>query len=91
MGVKLADKICNLRDTLACAPADWSVERKRDYFEWAARVAEGLSGAHPGLEAKFDEIYARRVELAGIYLRKVGSPMMMRLALSWLIFSSVPM
>ena len=31
--VKLADKICNLGDILASPPKDWSVERKREYFE----------------------------------------------------------
>jgi guanosine-3',5'-bis(diphosphate) 3'-pyrophosphohydrolase len=33
--VKLADKICNLRDMLASPPKDWSMERKREYFEWS--------------------------------------------------------
>jgi guanosine-3',5'-bis(diphosphate) 3'-pyrophosphohydrolase len=31
--VKLADKICNLKDILASPPKDWSLERKRQYFE----------------------------------------------------------
>ncbi|MFO1318453.1 MAG: HD domain-containing protein [Burkholderiales bacterium] len=62
--VKLADKICNLRDILAAPPAGWSAERKRDYFDWAARVVDGLRGAHPGLEAVFDALLARRGELS---------------------------
>lgn len=61
--VKLADKICNLRDILASPPADWSAERKRTYFEWAARVVAGLRGVHPGLEAVFDGLLARQSEL----------------------------
>ena len=61
--VKLADKICNLRDILASPPADWSVERKQAYFEWAARVVAGLRGVHPGLEAVFDGLLARQAEL----------------------------
>ena len=61
--VKLADKICNLRDILNSPPADWSPERKREYFDWAARVVAGLRGTHAGLERIFDETYARRVEL----------------------------
>jgi GTP diphosphokinase / guanosine-3',5'-bis(diphosphate) 3'-diphosphatase len=61
--VKLADKICNLRDILASPPADWSAERKRTYFEWAARVVAGLRGIHPGLEAVFDGLLARQAEL----------------------------
>jgi guanosine-3',5'-bis(diphosphate) 3'-pyrophosphohydrolase len=61
--VKLADKICNLRDILASPPADWSAERKRTYFDWAARVVAGLRGVHPGLEAIFDGLLARQSEL----------------------------
>ncbi|GJH09786.1 bifunctional (p)ppGpp synthetase/guanosine-3',5'-bis(diphosphate) 3'-pyrophosphohydrolase [Caballeronia novacaledonica] len=59
--VKLADKICNLRDILAMPPANWSEERKREYFEWARRVVDGLRGAHAGLEAAFDETYRKGV------------------------------
>lgn len=62
--VKLADKISNLRDVLSSPPADWSVERKQAYFEWAARVVAGLRGVHPGLESVFDCVYARRSEFA---------------------------
>jgi len=58
--VKLADKICNLRDILATPPAGWSVERKGDYFDWAAKVVAGLRGTHPQLEAVFDQLYDRR-------------------------------
>lgn len=61
--VKLADKICNLRDILASPPADWSTERKRAYFEWTTRVVAGLRGVHPGLEAVFDGLVARQSEL----------------------------
>ena len=61
--VKLADKISNLRDILASPPADWSVERKQTYFEWAAQVVAGLRGVHPGLESVFDGLYARQPEL----------------------------
>lgn len=61
--VKLADKISNLRDILASPPADWSVERKQAYFDWAAKVVAGLRGTHPALEATFDAVYERRTEL----------------------------
>lgn len=61
--VKLADKICNLRDILASPPADWSAERKQAYFDWAARVVAGLRGVHPGLEALFDGLVTRQAEL----------------------------
>lgn len=62
--VKLADKICNLRDIAANPPADWAVERKREYFEWASAVVEGLRGVHPVLEDIFDRAHAARSRLA---------------------------
>ena len=58
--VKLADKICNLRDITRSPPADWSVERKREYFDWAKAVVDGLRGVHPGLEHLFDRAYEAR-------------------------------
>ncbi len=61
--VKLADKICNLRDILASPPADWSSERKQTYFDWASKVVAGLRGVHPGLEAVFDSVFARQTEI----------------------------
>ena len=61
--VKLADKICNLRDILASPPADWSVQRKREYYDWAAQVVDRIRGAHPELESVFDAAYACVSEL----------------------------
>ena len=56
--VKLADKICNLRDMSAHPPAGWGLERKQQYFDWAKEVVDQLRGTHAGLERKFDEVYA---------------------------------
>jgi guanosine-3',5'-bis(diphosphate) 3'-pyrophosphohydrolase len=61
--VKLAEKICNLRDILASPPSDWSPERKQAYFDWAAKVVAGVRGVHPELEAAFDRLLARHAEL----------------------------
>jgi guanosine-3',5'-bis(diphosphate) 3'-pyrophosphohydrolase len=58
--VKLADKIANLRDVAACPPPDWSLERRQGYFDWAKQVIDRLRGAHPQLEAVFDEQHAQR-------------------------------
>jgi guanosine-3',5'-bis(diphosphate) 3'-pyrophosphohydrolase len=55
--VKLADKICNLRDITASPPADWSTARKREYFDWAKAVVDGLRGVNPELEHLFNEAY----------------------------------
>jgi guanosine-3',5'-bis(diphosphate) 3'-pyrophosphohydrolase len=58
--VKLADKICNVRDILESPPADWSLQRKAEYFDWAKKVVDGVRGTAPALEAIFDELYAKR-------------------------------
>ena len=57
--VKIADKICNLRNILAAPPADWSVERKHEYFEWAAKVVNGVRGTSSELELVFDTIFKK--------------------------------
>ena len=58
--VKLADKICNLRDLTSSPPADWTLARKQEYFDWAERVVDQLRGTHARLEALFDAAYAAR-------------------------------
>jgi GTP diphosphokinase / guanosine-3',5'-bis(diphosphate) 3'-diphosphatase len=58
--VKLADKICNLRDVADNPPATWSLSRRQEYFEWAKQVVDGMRGAHPVLERIFDEAYSRK-------------------------------
>ena len=58
--VKLADKICNLRDIASNPPAGWALDRRQAYFDWAKQVIDGLRGVHPALEAAFDETYRLR-------------------------------
>ena len=58
--VKLADKVCNLRDMDRSPPVGWSVERRREYFDWAKQVVDQMRGTHAGLEQLFDEAYAKR-------------------------------
>lgn len=58
--VKLADKICNLRDVHRSPPVTWDLQRRRDYFDWASAVVEGMRGTHPSLEALFDQAFSRR-------------------------------
>ena len=54
--VKLADKICNLRDILASPPVGWPLERKLAYFQWSGDVMGGLRGTNVKLERVFDEL-----------------------------------
>ena len=61
--VKLADKICNLRDILTSPPVHWPLQRQQAYFDWSAQVIAGVRGVHPQLEAVFDTLYGRRPDL----------------------------
>ncbi|MFO0761625.1 MAG: HD domain-containing protein [Byssovorax sp.] len=58
--LKLADKIANLRDIARSPPEGWSLQRKRDYFEWARAVVAGLPDRHERLLALFDEAYSKK-------------------------------
>ena len=60
--IKLADKTSNLR-TIATSPAaNWSVERRLEYVDWAKAVVAGLRGTSPWLEGQFDEAANRAVQ-----------------------------
>jgi GTP diphosphokinase / guanosine-3',5'-bis(diphosphate) 3'-diphosphatase len=58
--VKLADKISNLRDLTLNAPSEWSLQRRRDYFDWAKKVIDRVRGTNKKLEHAFDDAYAGR-------------------------------
>jgi (p)ppGpp synthase/HD superfamily hydrolase len=53
--IKLADKTSNVRAVANSPAPDWTVERRREYVEWAKQVVTGLRGASPWLEQQFDE------------------------------------
>lgn len=65
--IKLADKTANLRDLSEFPPADWPAFRRREYFDWAARVIDPMRGTHAALEALFDAAHARRPDEAGMH------------------------
>ncbi len=58
--VKLADKIANIRDVADAPPAGWSLPRRREYFDWAKQVVDGLGDISPALRCAFDVAYASR-------------------------------
>jgi guanosine-3',5'-bis(diphosphate) 3'-pyrophosphohydrolase len=57
--VKLADKICNVRDMNHSPPVGWSTQRKIEYFAWAKQVVDPMRGVSPALERLFDAAFAR--------------------------------
>ena len=56
--LKIADKICNVRDVANSPPAGWAPLRKSDYLAWATRVVAGCRGVNGSLDRRFDETLA---------------------------------
>jgi len=52
--IRIADKICNLRDIMYY-PIDWDTEKKKLYMEWAEQVVAGCRGLNLALDTVFDE------------------------------------
>jgi guanosine-3',5'-bis(diphosphate) 3'-pyrophosphohydrolase len=57
--IKLADKVSNLRSILTSPPANWDYKRKREYFDWAKRVVDGLTAPNPILKGEFESTFLR--------------------------------
>lgn len=49
--IKLCDLSSNVSSLVTSPPADWTLERRREYVDWAERVAAGLHGSNAALEA----------------------------------------
>ena len=54
--IKLADKICNVRDVIHSPPSDWSLGRRLEYLDWTEQVVAGLRGASAALEGLYDGV-----------------------------------
>jgi guanosine-3',5'-bis(diphosphate) 3'-pyrophosphohydrolase len=57
--VKIADKTSNLSSIISDPPRDWDIQRKKEYFEWAERVIDGLLGENDALDGCAKEVLAR--------------------------------
>lgn len=53
--LKIADKICNIRDINNESPATWDQERKIEYLNWASRVVDGCQGVNSKLDRLIDD------------------------------------
>jgi guanosine-3',5'-bis(diphosphate) 3'-pyrophosphohydrolase len=54
--IRIADKISNVLDVTHNPPSNWSLERRREYLEWADQVVAGCRSVNEGLECWFDEV-----------------------------------
>jgi guanosine-3',5'-bis(diphosphate) 3'-pyrophosphohydrolase len=63
--IKLGDKISNVLDVTHSPPADWNIERRREYLDWAEAVVRNCRKVNAALEQRFSHVLAegRRVLL----------------------------
>ncbi len=52
--LKIADKVCNVRDITDRPPAGWSQSRKAEYLSWTEDVVRGCRGVNDALDAVYD-------------------------------------
>lgn len=64
--IKLADKASNLHSIVNSPPRGWDLARKKEYFAWARRVADGCRGANAYLEEEFDRAWRLGAEELGL-------------------------
>jgi len=57
--IKLGDKISNVIDVVDNPPAEWSLDRRREYLDWTERVIAHCRGVNESLERHYDEVLAR--------------------------------
>lgn len=55
--IKVADKLSNVRAILTTPPTGWSVERRREYCEFAKRLVAHCDQAPPALIKHFEKTY----------------------------------
>ncbi len=56
--LKIADKICNVRDIGVHPPDGWPQQRLEAYLDWAIAVVNGCRGVNPQLDTAFDQTVA---------------------------------
>jgi guanosine-3',5'-bis(diphosphate) 3'-pyrophosphohydrolase len=54
--IKLADKICNVRDVTYAPPANWTLRRRREYLDWTEQVVAGCRNTNLPLEGYYDRV-----------------------------------
>ena len=54
--IKLGDKISNVTDVTNNPPADWDINRRKQYLDWAEKVIENCPKVNDRMENKFQEI-----------------------------------
>ena len=51
--IKIGDKICNVSEVTPTQPAEWPLQRKLEYLDWAEKVVSACRECNPDLEQHF--------------------------------------
>ena len=54
--IKLGDKISNVTDVTNNPPADWDINRRKQYLDWAEKVVQNCPKVNEKMEKKFKEV-----------------------------------
>jgi guanosine-3',5'-bis(diphosphate) 3'-pyrophosphohydrolase len=54
--IKLGDKIANVLDVTHSPPANWDIDRRREYLEWAEAVVSHCPSVNAALERHFAQV-----------------------------------
>jgi guanosine-3',5'-bis(diphosphate) 3'-pyrophosphohydrolase len=63
--LKIADKICNVRDVTDTPPVAWSQQRRREYLTWSEKAVAGCRGVNAKLDQAFDHAMRRATKVLG--------------------------
>ncbi len=54
--IKLCDKSSNINDIRKSPPADWSIERLKEYLTWTKKCVDTMRGTNKELEERYDSL-----------------------------------
>ena len=60
--IKIGDKICNVGGITPTQPAEWPLQRKLEYLDWAEKVVSGCRDCNLDLEKHFDAVLKKSRE-----------------------------
>jgi len=70
--LKIADKICNIRDITVSPPADWSLDRRSKYLTWSEEVVAGCRAVNAKLDQAFDKAITQAREVLNLKPKVIG-------------------
>ena len=55
--IRIADKVCNIRDIIDFPPRKWNKKQRINYLYWTKEVIDQIRGTNEALEKIYDEFY----------------------------------